>query len=83
MIDWLQRNLITIGLIILMIVICGFFSDVHSVGFACITPELHTDNITYCPGICECNRTLEKCQVPVCDDLDYWHWWGIRYFKWR
>ena len=63
-----------------MFVVVGFFTDIHNSN--CAIPGLFISNDS-CPSSCDCFRSYEKCQISACDDLDYWHWWGIRYFKWR
>lgn len=82
MFEWIHKNWIHIIIVVVICIVLGFFSDIHAMQCSLPDLELPSDG-SYCPSSCECFRSTEKCQIPACDDLDYWHWWGIRYFKWR
>jgi hypothetical protein len=71
--------IITILMFALIVFAFGFVTEVRY--SQCALPDLTIKNT--CPTMCDCNRSLERCQISECDHLDCINWYWMCVYKWR
>lgn len=69
---------IILAQIIIIVVIFGFFSDIHA--SSCAIPTIPMEGV--CPSFCDCNKTYPECQVPACKLNCMIQWYGICLLEW-
>ena len=83
----MKINIITISIIVLIILMLGFVSDLRATTFICATPDISTTP-PHCPGICTktCGgpRDIPFCQISECEsERCTIQWYGICLCTWR